>query len=105
MKVWKEFISKRRIFNCVTLSKTKCKGGYVMTVKKLYFIPAGRCMLDHSSVNSALTPGKLLNLPVWCYLLETEEDPILVDTGMPESAVNNEGLLTVHLQKDRFYRK
>ena len=63
-----------------------------MTVKKLYFIPAGRCMLDHSSVNSALTPGKLLNLPVWCYLLETEEDYILVDTGMPESAVNNEGL-------------
>ena len=27
-----------------------------MTVKKLYFIPAGRCMLDRSSVNSALTP-------------------------------------------------
>lgn len=24
--------------------------------------------------------------------LETEEGPILVDTGMPESAVNNEGL-------------
>lgn len=63
-----------------------------MTVKKLYFVPAGRCMLDHSSVNSTLTPGDLLNLPVWCYLLETEEGPILVDTGMPESAVNNEDL-------------
>ena len=34
--------------------------------------------------------------------LETEEGPILVDTGMPESAVNNEGLLTVHLLKGRF---
>ncbi|MBL1705302.1 MBL fold metallo-hydrolase, partial [Klebsiella pneumoniae] len=55
-----------------------------MTVKKLYFVPAGRCMLDHSSVNSRLTPGNLLNLPVWCYLLETEEGLILVDTGMPE---------------------
>ena len=43
-----------------------------MTVK-LYFIPAGRCMLDHSSVNGTLAPGNLLNLPVWCYLLETEE--------------------------------
>ncbi|MEH7186064.1 quorum-quenching N-acyl homoserine lactonase AiiA [Bacillus toyonensis] len=63
-----------------------------MTVKKLYFLPAGRCMLDHSSVNSTLTPGKLLNLPVWCYLLETEEGLILVDTGMPESALNNENL-------------
>ncbi|MDA2310895.1 MULTISPECIES: quorum-quenching N-acyl homoserine lactonase AiiA [Bacillus cereus group] len=63
-----------------------------MTVKKLYFVPAGRCMLDHSSVNSTLAPGNLLNLPVWCYLLETAEGPILVDTGMPESAVNNEGL-------------
>ncbi|BCC06960.1 MULTISPECIES: quorum-quenching N-acyl homoserine lactonase AiiA [Bacillus cereus group] len=63
-----------------------------MTVKKLYFVPAGRCMLDHSSVNSTIAPGNLLNLPVWCYLLETEEGPILVDTGMPESAVNNEGL-------------
>ena len=73
-----------------------------MTVKKLYFLPAGRCMLDHSSVNSTLTPGKLLNLPVWCYLLETEEGPILVDTGMPESAVNNEIFLKVHLLKDNF---
>ncbi|MBC6972386.1 N-acyl homoserine lactonase family protein [Bacillus sp. Xin] len=61
-----------------------------MTVKKLYFLPAGRCMLDHSSVNSTLTPGKLLNLPVWCYLLETKEGLILIDTGMPESAVDNE---------------
>ena len=48
--------------------------------------------VDHSSVNSTIAPGNLLNLPVWCYLLETEEGPILVDTGMPESAVNNEGL-------------
>ncbi|KFN02960.1 N-acyl homoserine lactonase family protein [Bacillus clarus] len=49
-------------------------------------------MLDHSAVNSTLAPGKLLNLPVWCYLLETEEGPILVDTGMPEMAVDNENL-------------
>ena len=76
-----------------------------MTVKKLYFIPAGRCMLDQSSVNSTLTPGNLLNLPVWCYLLETEEGAILVDTGMPESAVHNENLFEGHLQRDRFCRK
>lgn len=41
-------------------------------------------MLDHSSVNSMPTPGKLPNLPVWSYLLK--------DTGMSESAVNNEDI-------------
>lgn len=58
-------------------------------VKKLYFLPAGSCFLDQSLVNGNLPAGKLIEMPVWCFLLETTDGPILVDTGMPDSFVNN----------------
>ncbi|MDQ0889814.1 N-acyl homoserine lactone hydrolase [Paenibacillus sp. V4I9] len=60
-----------------------------MTVKKLYFLPAGHCYLDQSAVNRNLTPGKLVKMPVWSFLLETTDGPILIDTGMPDTFVNN----------------
>lgn len=34
----------------------------------------------------------LVNLPVWCYLLETTDGPILIDTGMPDHCVNHPDL-------------
>jgi len=36
-----------------------------------------------------LISGKLVNMPVWSFLLETDDGPILIDTGMPDSFVNN----------------
>ncbi|GED02609.1 quorum-quenching N-acyl homoserine lactonase AiiA [Bacillus atrophaeus] len=60
-----------------------------MTVKKLYFLPAGSCYLDQSAVNKNLAPGRLLEMPVWSFLLETTDGPILIDTGMPDAFVNN----------------
>ncbi|MBA4495166.1 N-acyl homoserine lactonase AiiA [Paenactinomyces guangxiensis] len=60
-----------------------------MTVKKLYFLPAGHCYLDHSAINRNFTPGQLVELPVWSFLLETTDGPILIDTGMPDAFVNN----------------
>ncbi|WAH37093.1 quorum-quenching N-acyl homoserine lactonase AiiA [Alicyclobacillus dauci] len=60
-----------------------------MAVKKLYFLPVGQCYLDQSAVNRNLTPGHLVEMPVWCFLLETRDGPILIDTGMPDSFVNN----------------
>lgn len=60
-------------------------------VKKLYFLPAGSCFLDQSVVNGNLPAGKLIEMPVWCFLLETTDGPILVDTGMPDSFVSNPG--------------
>ncbi|SEJ29734.1 N-acyl homoserine lactone hydrolase [Propionispira arboris] len=60
-----------------------------MTVKKLYILSVGSCELDQSAVNRNLPPGKLVNMPVWSFLLETDDGPILIDTGMPDSFVNN----------------
>jgi N-acyl homoserine lactone hydrolase len=58
-------------------------------VKKLFFLPAGSCFLDQSAVNRNFPSGKLVEMPVWCFLLETNDGPVLVDTGMPDSFVNN----------------
>jgi N-acyl homoserine lactone hydrolase len=60
-----------------------------MVVKKLYILSAGSCYLDQSAVNRNLPAGKLVNMPVWSFLLETDDGPILIDTGMPDSFVNN----------------
>jgi len=60
-----------------------------MVVKKLYILSAGSCYLDQSAVNRNLPAGKLVNMPVWSFLLETVDGPILINTGMPDSLVNN----------------
>lgn len=60
-----------------------------MTVKKLFFLPAGYCYLDQSAVNRNLAPGSLVKMPIWTFLLETTDGPILIDTGMPDSFINN----------------
>lgn len=64
-----------------------------MTVKKLYFIPSGFCKLDSSVFDTSRSTGKLITAPVWSYLLITTDGPILIDTGMPYSCIDNpEGL-------------
>lgn len=60
-----------------------------MTVKKMYLLPAGSCYLDQSLVNQNLASGKLLEMPVWSFLIETSDGPLLIDTGMPDSFVDN----------------
>ncbi|MEQ2468460.1 quorum-quenching N-acyl homoserine lactonase AiiA [Niallia sp. Sow4_A1] len=60
-------------------------------IEKLYWLPTGKLTLDHSSLNQKLEPGKLVTLQIWSYLLETKDGPILIDTGMPESFIENPG--------------
>ncbi|TJY41403.1 N-acyl homoserine lactonase family protein [Cohnella pontilimi] len=60
-----------------------------MLVKKLFLLPVGECFLDQSAVNRNLAPGKLVGMPVWSFLLETTDGPILIDTGMPDAFINN----------------
>jgi len=50
---------------------------------KLYLLPAGHCLIDRSALDTRRQPGELTRLPIWCYLIETPDGPILVDTGMP----------------------
>lgn len=58
-----------------------------VTVNKLYMLPAGRCQVDHTVLDTNRAPGELANLPIWVYLIETTDGPILVDAGMPASCV------------------
>jgi N-acyl homoserine lactone hydrolase len=64
-----------------------------MSVKKVLWLPAGHCLVDGSALDTRRPIGKMSNLPIWAYLIETTDGPILVDTGMPSSCVANpEGL-------------
>jgi N-acyl homoserine lactone hydrolase len=55
-----------------------------MAVQRLFLLPAGRCLVDHSALDTRKSPGLLVDLPIWAYLIETSDGPVLVDTGMPE---------------------
>lgn len=57
-------------------------------IQKLYFLQMGYCGLDQSALNGNLPTGKIMYVPVWSFLLETSDGPILIDTGMPDSFVN-----------------
>jgi len=58
-----------------------------MTVNKLYLLPAGRCKVDRAALDTRRVPGELASLPIWVYLIDTTDGPILVDTGMPASCI------------------
>ena len=60
-----------------------------MSVQKLHLLPAGRCLVDQSALNTHLQSGTLVDLPIWSYLIETSDGPVLVDTGMPEDCVQD----------------
>ncbi|MBX6351906.1 MAG: N-acyl homoserine lactonase family protein [Thermoflavifilum sp.] len=55
-----------------------------MAVQRLYLLPAGHCLVDQSALDTRRAPGRLVDLPIWAYLIETTDGPVLVDTGMPK---------------------
>ncbi|MBD8499578.1 quorum-quenching N-acyl homoserine lactonase AiiA [Paenibacillus arenosi] len=58
-------------------------------IEKLYWLPAGKLSSDYSALNLNVPPGQMVTIPIWVFLLVTEDGPILLDTGMPESFINN----------------
>jgi len=59
-------------------------------ITKLSLLPAGRCQVDASIVDTRIEMGqKSVSLPIWVYLVETTDGPILIDTGMPASCVTD----------------
>ncbi|MCL6634078.1 MAG: N-acyl homoserine lactonase family protein [Alicyclobacillus herbarius] len=60
-----------------------------MAVKRLLLLPAGHCLVDESALDTRKKPGVLVDLPIWAYLIETTDGPVLVDTGMPERCVDD----------------
>lgn len=63
-----------------------------MTVQKLHFLKTGRCGVAAWMLDTRNRPGGLLDLPIWAYLIETTDGPILVDTGMPDEMIDNSGM-------------
>lgn len=63
-----------------------------MTVHKLHFLLAGRCSVAASMLDSRRAAQPLVDLPIWCYLIETSDGPILIDTGMPDECVGRPDL-------------
>lgn len=58
-------------------------------IEKLYWLPAGKLSMDSTAFNQNTAPGKMVTIQIWSYLFETKDGPILLDTGMPESFINN----------------
>jgi N-acyl homoserine lactone hydrolase len=62
----------------------------LLAVKKLSLLNAGYCRVDQSILDARVVPGQSsINLPIWVYLIDTTDGPILVDTGMPSSCVKD----------------
>ncbi|QSO46882.1 quorum-quenching N-acyl homoserine lactonase AiiA [Alicyclobacillus mengziensis] len=59
-----------------------------MSVQKLSLLPAGYCLVDASALDTRRKVGEMARLPIWSYLIETSDGPILIDTGMPESCIH-----------------
>jgi len=63
---------------------------FSLAIKKLSLLPAGRCLVDGTILDTRMEHGRLtVSLPVWVYLIETTDGPILIDTRMQESCVQD----------------
>jgi N-acyl homoserine lactone hydrolase len=80
-----------------------------VSVQKLSLLKAGYCLVDASSLDTRRPAGDMARLPIWSYLIETTDGPILIDTGMPESCIHDpegffrgtedEGLIVPQMQE------
>lgn len=66
--------------------------GSVLSVTKLHFLSAGRCGVAASMLDTRREAQPLVSLPIWSYLIDTTDGPILIDTGMPDECVNHPDL-------------
>lgn len=63
-----------------------------MSVKSVSLLKLGRCQVDSSILDTRKEMGTMTNLPIWSYLVETTEGPVLIDTGMPDFCVDDQDL-------------
>ena len=55
---------------------------------RLYLVPAGICDLHESVIMPEHFEDRRLRVPIWCYLIQTGDANILIDTGMPPAALD-----------------
>lgn len=68
-----------------------------MAVKSLSILPVGRCGVANWMLDTRLQGTEagrpIVELPVWVYLIETTDGPILIDSGMPDECIGRPDLL------------
>src|SRR4051812_28408157 len=67
----------------------KKRMGFVMAVKKIYFLDCGWLNVDHGTMTSRNKAGEIVAIPVISILLDTEDGWILFDTGLDPEGYSN----------------
>lgn len=58
-------------------------------IRRVTFLPSGRCLVDASVLTQGVARGRLERLPIWMYLIEASDGLFLVDSGMPSGCIGN----------------
>lgn len=59
-------------------------------LREVRFLSAGRCLVDRSVLVQGDPVGDMFAVPVWTYLLRSDDALLLVDSGMPDTCIDNE---------------
>lgn len=70
-------------------------------LRELNLLGAGHCLIDQSQLLTGDPSGTLLRIPIWMYLLRTDDALFLVDTGMPPRCIDNENVFGALREGDR----
>jgi len=60
-------------------------------LREVRFLRAGHCLVDRAQLITGEAAGHLIRIPIWAFLLRSDDALILVDSGMPEDCIGNEG--------------
>lgn len=70
-------------------------------LRELRLLRAGHCRIDQSQLLTGDPAGTLALIPIWMYLLRTDDALLLVDSGMPARCIDNEGVFGATKDADR----
>ncbi|MDA8344104.1 MAG: N-acyl homoserine lactonase family protein [Thermaerobacter sp.] len=59
-------------------------------LQEISLLHAGNCLIDQSELVTGSEEGTLVRVPIWMYLLRTDDALLLVDSGMPTECIGNE---------------
>jgi N-acyl homoserine lactone hydrolase len=60
-------------------------------LRDVRFLKMGHCLIDQSQLVTGEPVGHVVRIPIWAYLLRGTDSLLLVDSGMPDGCVGNEG--------------
>ena len=69
-------------------------------LQEVRLLHAGDCLIDASELVTGTPEGTLARVPIWMYLLHTDDALLLVDTGMPRECIGNERIFAAEEDGD-----